>query len=179
MAKLATFGNVESDWRSLLVCAVLQFLGEFPTVDGTPIVEVQHCVFPRDAAFAFSCGLVERVESECLLEVDVTVELPVLIVRALLQSALASSTSLTRIHDFNASFTREREKNGWGQVVGNNPRHAMMLDAQLKGRVSVVSDSLNISLNLVHTQPIFRGSAHSTISPSPSGGFHPVGYWPI
>ena len=73
---------------------------------------VQHCVFPRDAAFAFSCGLVERVESECLLEVDVTVELPVLIIRALLQSALASSTSLTRIHDFNASFTREREKNG-------------------------------------------------------------------
>lgn len=34
----------------------------------------------------------------------------------------------------------------------------MMLDAQLKGRVSVVSDSLNISLNLVHTQPIFEGS---------------------
>lgn len=32
----------------------------------------------------------------------------------------------------------------------------MMLDAQLKGRVSVVSDSL-ISLNLFHTQPIFEG----------------------
>lgn len=109
MAKLATFGNVESDWRSLLVCAVLQFLGEFPTVDGTPIVEVQRCVFPRDAAFAFSCGLVERVESECLLEVDVTVELPVLIVRALLQSALASSTSLTRIHRIKLPSLERRE----------------------------------------------------------------------
>lgn len=109
MAKLATFGNVESDWRSLLVCAVLQFLGEFPTVDGTPIVEVQHCVFPRDAAFAFSCGTVECVESECLLEVDVTVELLIFLVRALLQSALASSTFLTRIHRIKLPSLERRE----------------------------------------------------------------------
>lgn len=110
MAEFATFGNVESDWRSLLVCAVLQFLGEFPTVDGTSIVEVQHCVFPRDATFAFSCGTVECVESECSLEVDVTVEFPVPIVRALLQSALASSTFLTRIHRINLPSLEKKER---------------------------------------------------------------------